>query len=189
MSSPLLISRLVVIGAGLIGGSFALALKRAGLVGEVVGIQNNRHLATPHRWPEQESPAQTLSHPVICIADEGFQRNRGPIVRLRHGVDIWMAASLCLHARTAHVARHEAFAHRLAEQGSCQRVRKGALADARWPDKEIRPGDAAAGLRRHKPLHDRIVSLDSLPRHGVFGQEVNPVSNRCDTASRRRAAT
>jgi len=32
------ISRLVVIGAGLIGGSFALALKRAGLVGEVVGI-------------------------------------------------------------------------------------------------------------------------------------------------------
>jgi prephenate dehydrogenase len=38
MSSPLLISRLVVIGAGLIGGSFALALKRAGLVGEVVGI-------------------------------------------------------------------------------------------------------------------------------------------------------
>ncbi len=32
------IPRLVVIGAGLIGGSFALALKRAGVVGEVVGI-------------------------------------------------------------------------------------------------------------------------------------------------------
>ena len=32
------ISRLVVIGTGLIGGSFALALKRAGVVGEVVGI-------------------------------------------------------------------------------------------------------------------------------------------------------
>ena len=32
------INRLVVIGAGLIGGSFALALKRAGAVAEVVGI-------------------------------------------------------------------------------------------------------------------------------------------------------
>ncbi len=32
------ISKLVVIGAGLIGGSFALALKRAGAVAEVVGI-------------------------------------------------------------------------------------------------------------------------------------------------------
>jgi prephenate dehydrogenase len=34
--------RLVVIGAGLIGGSFALALKRAGVVDEVVGVDRNR---------------------------------------------------------------------------------------------------------------------------------------------------
>lgn len=33
-----MINKLVVIGVGLIGGSFALALKRAGLVGEVVGV-------------------------------------------------------------------------------------------------------------------------------------------------------
>lgn len=38
MTSPLLIKKLVICGVGLIGGSFALALKRAGAVGEVVGI-------------------------------------------------------------------------------------------------------------------------------------------------------
>lgn len=37
MSAPL-IRRLVVVGVGLIGGSFAAALKRAGQVGEVVGM-------------------------------------------------------------------------------------------------------------------------------------------------------
>lgn len=36
------ISRLVVIGTGLIGGSFALALKRAQAVGEVIGIGRRR---------------------------------------------------------------------------------------------------------------------------------------------------
>lgn len=34
--------RLVIIGVGLIGGSFALALKRAGIVGEVIGVDRNR---------------------------------------------------------------------------------------------------------------------------------------------------
>ena len=41
MTQPL-IERLAVIGVGLIGGSFALALKRAGVVGEVVGIGRSR---------------------------------------------------------------------------------------------------------------------------------------------------
>ena len=36
------ISRMVVIGTGLIGGSFALALKRAQAVGEVIGIGRRR---------------------------------------------------------------------------------------------------------------------------------------------------
>ena len=34
--------RLVIIGVGLIGGSFALALKRAGIVSEIVGVDRNR---------------------------------------------------------------------------------------------------------------------------------------------------
>ena len=38
MTSPVLINKLVICGVGLIGGSFALALKKAGAVGEVVGI-------------------------------------------------------------------------------------------------------------------------------------------------------
>jgi len=38
VTSPVLIGRLVVCGVGLIGGSFALALKKAGAVGEVVGM-------------------------------------------------------------------------------------------------------------------------------------------------------
>lgn len=37
MSAPL-IGRLVVVGVGLIGGSFAAALRRAGAVGEIVGV-------------------------------------------------------------------------------------------------------------------------------------------------------
>ena len=37
MSSNFLIPRLAIIGVGLIGGSLALALKEAGVVGEVVG--------------------------------------------------------------------------------------------------------------------------------------------------------
>lgn len=32
------VNKLVICGVGLIGGSFALALKKAGVVGEVVGI-------------------------------------------------------------------------------------------------------------------------------------------------------
>ena len=35
------IDKLVIIGVGLIGGSFSLALKRAGVVGEVVGVGRN----------------------------------------------------------------------------------------------------------------------------------------------------
>lgn len=37
-----LIGKLVVCGVGLIGGSFALALRRAGAVGEVVGVGRSR---------------------------------------------------------------------------------------------------------------------------------------------------
>jgi prephenate dehydrogenase len=42
MSHIMVFKRLVIIGVGLIGGSFALALKRAGIVGEVVGVDRNR---------------------------------------------------------------------------------------------------------------------------------------------------
>jgi prephenate dehydrogenase len=42
MAARPLIGRLVVCGVGLIGGSFALALKAAGAVGEVVGIGRSR---------------------------------------------------------------------------------------------------------------------------------------------------
>ena len=41
MAAPL-IGKLVVFGVGLIGGSFALALKRSGAVGSVVGIGRGR---------------------------------------------------------------------------------------------------------------------------------------------------
>jgi prephenate dehydrogenase len=42
MSSKLKIGKLVVIGAGLIGGSFALALRRARVVEHVVGVGRTR---------------------------------------------------------------------------------------------------------------------------------------------------
>src|SRR5688572_17220139 len=42
MASKLAIGKLVIIGVGLIGGSFALALKRAGAVKLVVGVGRTR---------------------------------------------------------------------------------------------------------------------------------------------------
>ncbi len=42
MADPVLIPRLAVMGVGLIGGSLALALKKAGAVGEVVGCGRGR---------------------------------------------------------------------------------------------------------------------------------------------------
>ncbi len=36
------INRLTIIGVGLIGGSFALALRRAGVVGSIVGVDTDR---------------------------------------------------------------------------------------------------------------------------------------------------
>lgn len=38
MNTEILIPKMCVIGVGLIGGSLALAMKEAGLVGEVVGV-------------------------------------------------------------------------------------------------------------------------------------------------------
>ena len=40
-----LIGKLVVCGVGLIGGSFALALRRAGAVGRIVGVGRRRVVA------------------------------------------------------------------------------------------------------------------------------------------------
>jgi prephenate dehydrogenase len=40
-SRMIMFKRLVIVGVGLIGGSFALALKRAKIVGEVVGVDRN----------------------------------------------------------------------------------------------------------------------------------------------------
>ncbi|MBM3396504.1 MAG: prephenate dehydrogenase/arogenate dehydrogenase family protein, partial [Betaproteobacteria bacterium] len=41
MAAPF-IGKLVVFGVGLIGGSFAMALKSAGAVGQVVGVGRSR---------------------------------------------------------------------------------------------------------------------------------------------------
>jgi len=38
---PVIIDTLAIVGTGLIGGSLALALKRAGAVGEVMGVGRN----------------------------------------------------------------------------------------------------------------------------------------------------
>ncbi len=54
-----MLSKLVVIGVGLIGGSFALDLKRAGLVGQVVGVG---------RSPENLARAMQLK--VIDLAEQ-----------------------------------------------------------------------------------------------------------------------
>ncbi|MHB1352508.1 MAG: prephenate dehydrogenase/arogenate dehydrogenase family protein, partial [Thiobacillus sp.] len=37
----MIVERLAVVGVGLIGGSFAIALKQAGAVGEVIGVGRN----------------------------------------------------------------------------------------------------------------------------------------------------
>ena len=72
--APLWIDRLAIVGVGLIGGSLALALKRAGAVGEVVGIgrglenlQTARSLGVVDRFT-QELEAGVADADVVFLA-------------------------------------------------------------------------------------------------------------------------
>lgn len=69
-----MIQRLAILGVGLIGGSFVLALKRAGLVGTVVGFgRNPENLAEAQRLGVIDVAALTVAEAVagadaICLA-------------------------------------------------------------------------------------------------------------------------
>jgi prephenate dehydrogenase len=65
MTTRLRIGRLVVIGVGLIGGSFALALKRARAVERVVGVgRTRRNLATASRLGILDEASRDAAHAV-----------------------------------------------------------------------------------------------------------------------------
>lgn len=91
------------------------------LVGEMIGIEDDRHLAAAERRLQEEPPAQPLAHAVLAVADEGLQRNRRPVSRLRHDVDVGMAAAVRLHAGSALAAGHQSGPGPLAEQRLRQR--------------------------------------------------------------------
>ncbi|BAU57252.2 cyclohexadienyl dehydrogenase [Halorhodospira halochloris] len=86
-----MIKRLCVIGVGLIGGSLALALRRAGVVGEVVGCGRNRdslaravELGVIDRWEQDPSKAAAGADVVVvCVPlramQEIFRRLRGAL--------------------------------------------------------------------------------------------------------------
>lgn len=67
------ISRLVIVGTGLIGGSFAAILKQAGLVDEVIGLGRRRETLEQARAlglidAIVESPAQVAGADVVMLA-------------------------------------------------------------------------------------------------------------------------
>ncbi len=71
MSAP--VQRLAIVGVGLIGGSFAAALKQAGLVGEVLGLGRSRETLEQAKALHlidviADSPAQISSADVVLLA-------------------------------------------------------------------------------------------------------------------------
>lgn len=67
------IRRLAIVGTGLIGGSFAAALKQAGLVGEIVGLGRRRETLEQARALHlidviADSPAQISGADVVLLA-------------------------------------------------------------------------------------------------------------------------
>ena len=61
--SALHFSRVVIVGVGLIGGSLALALKRAGVVGTVVGV--GRSAASLQKALDLGVMVRGESHPLV----------------------------------------------------------------------------------------------------------------------------
>src|SRR5574341_1290009 len=67
MPAKLKIGKLVVVGVGLIGGSFALALKRARAVGHVVGIgRTRRNLAAALK---RKAIDEISNDPAVAVRD------------------------------------------------------------------------------------------------------------------------
>ncbi|MEQ8231043.1 MAG: prephenate dehydrogenase/arogenate dehydrogenase family protein [Gammaproteobacteria bacterium] len=82
MSSVLHIERLAVIGVGLIGGSLALALRRAGVVGEVVGagrgvanLERARERGIVDRFTTDPAAAVTRADMVVVGVTLGATRD------------------------------------------------------------------------------------------------------------------
>ena len=163
-------------------GRFFKRLEQAvgGLVGEVVGIEDDRHLAATEGRPQEQPPAESLAHAMLGIADERLQWNRRPVWRLRDDVDIGVAATVCLHARRARAAGDEPRARPFAEQRLGKRQGHRALADAGWSDEEIRTPDSAMCGGPHELSDHRILADDltatygCLPGHGptLYGGRV-----------------
>ncbi|ALC16161.1 prephenate dehydrogenase [Desulfuromonas soudanensis] len=80
MSNQILIPKLAIVGVGLIGGSLALALKAAGVVGEVVGI--GRGLANLEKALELGVVDRITQDPAEGVADADLVLLATPVLTL-----------------------------------------------------------------------------------------------------------
>lgn len=80
MSNQILVPKLAIVGVGLIGGSLALALKAAGVVGEVVGI--GRGLANLEKALELGVVDRITQDPAEGVADADLVFLATPVLTL-----------------------------------------------------------------------------------------------------------
>ena len=138
----------------------------------MVGVEDDRHLAAAERRPQEQPPAEPLTHAMLGIADECVQRDRRPVGRFCHDIDVGMAAAVCLHARGAGSAGHQAETRPFAEQRLGKRQGHRAFADTGRADEQISPTDAAmCGSPHELPDHgilsdDLTATCGWLPGHG-----------------------
>jgi prephenate dehydrogenase len=96
MSNQILVPKLAIIGVGLIGGSLSLALKAAGVVGEVVGI--GRGLANLEKALELGVVDSYTQDPVAGVADADLVFLATPVLTLTE-----MAARVLPHMKPGSV--------------------------------------------------------------------------------------
>ena len=93
-------------------------------------------------------------------ADEDFQRDRRPVGRFRHDIDIGMAPALRLHARCACAAGDQSRTGAFAEQRLRTREGYRAFAHARRSEKQIGAANSSTGGSRDKLLDHGILAGD-----------------------------
>ena len=135
------------------------------LLGEVIGIEDDRHLPAPEGRPQQDPPAEPLAHPVLTVADECLERDRGPVLRLLDDVDVGMTSGGGLKTGHAGPTGYEPRPGCEADKRPCQRLGKRPLADPLWPDEQIRAGDPASRLSGDESPDHVVMPLDALPAH------------------------
>ena len=142
-----LIGKLVVCGVGLIGGSFALALRRAGAVGEVVGVGRSR--AALERARELGVIDSVADGWADALAGADLVLLAAPVGQM----DAVMAA-MAPHLQPGAV---------VSDAGSTKRDVVDAARRALREERRVRVGPVPRGEREGQLLHAGLQHEEALP--------------------------